>query len=182
VPNVRRLNDANAGFIDDVSNIIAVEAWKTPGLIPDLSHDATLFMFSDYSSVRGTYKTYSFWLLGRSGVDQFNSARVLVRKKYNVGLRRMSYKGLNDKVKLRALPAFLACAGALEGILCTFAVDGRIRYMFADQFLEAWPELAEIKKSVLEDLLRVVHFGAQARSSIHMNSCTAHRYRYGSTS
>jgi hypothetical protein len=33
--------------------------------------------------------------------------------------------------------------------------------MFAEQFLQVWPELCAIKKSVLEDMLRVVHFGAQ---------------------
>ena len=34
--------------------------------------------------------------------------------------------------------------------------------MFAEQFLEVWPELGALKKAVLEDMLRIVHFGAQA--------------------
>lgn len=34
--------------------------------------------------------------------------------------------------------------------------------MFVEQFLEVWPELSQFKKNVIEDLLRVVHFGAQA--------------------
>lgn len=74
----------------------------------------------------------------------------------------MSYKGLGDKRKLKALPAFLSCAGAVNGVLITFAVDTQIQYMFAEQFLDVWKELSTFKKTVLEDMLRVVHFGAQA--------------------
>jgi hypothetical protein len=36
---IRRLQDEGAGFIKDVSDIIAAEAWKNPSLIPDLSKD-----------------------------------------------------------------------------------------------------------------------------------------------
>jgi hypothetical protein len=74
----------------------------------------------------------------------------------------MSYKGLNDKIKLKALPAFLSCAGAMKGLLITFAVDSQIQYMFAEQFIEACPELSTLKKNVFEDMLRIIHFGSQA--------------------
>jgi hypothetical protein len=159
---VRRLHNESAGFIKDVSGIIAAEAWKNPVLIPNLSSDKTLFIFSDYSRVQGAYKTYSFLVVGRSGADHFNGIRKVLRTEFGLRNRRMSYKSLNDRIKLRALPAFLSCAGAMNGLIITFAVDTKIKYMFAEQFLEAWPELASIKKTSLEDMLRVVHFGAQA--------------------
>lgn len=159
---IRRIMDENAGFVKDVSDIIAVEALKNPSLIPDLSGDKTLFLFSDYSRVRGRYKTYSFFVLGRSGADYFNTARKMLRRDFSLGDRRMSFKGLNDKVKLRALPAFLSLAGASDGFILTFAVSSNIRYMFAEQFLQVWPDLAAVKKPVLEDMLRIAHFGAQA--------------------
>ncbi len=159
---IRRLQNESAGFIKDVSDIIAAEAWKNPSLIPDLSQDKTLFVFSDYSRVQGEYKTYSFLVIGRSGADYFNGARKALRDDFNLKNRRMSYKGLNDRKKLKALPAFLSCAGAMDGILITFAVDTGIKYMFAEQFLDVWPALSAIKKNTLEDMLRVVHFGAQA--------------------
>jgi hypothetical protein len=158
---IRRLQNEGAGFIKDVSDIVATEAWKNPSLIPDLSKDKTLFVFSDYSRVQGKYKTYSFWAIGRSGADYFNGARKILRDEFNLRNRRMSYKGLNDRIKFKALPAFLSCAGAINGVLVTFAVDTQIKYMFAEQFLQVWPELHIIKKGVLEDMLRVVHFGAQ---------------------
>lgn len=167
---IRRIQNENAGFIKDVSDIIATEAWKNPSLIPDLSKDKTLFVFSDYSQVIGKYKTYSFLVIGRSGADYFNGARKILRKNFNLGNRCMSYKGLNDKRKLQALSAFLSCAGSMDGILITFAVDTQIKYMFADQFLEVWEELSAFKKNVLEDLLRVVHFGAQAIMTVFSDS------------
>jgi hypothetical protein len=154
--------DENAGFVKDVSDIIAVEALKNPSLIPDLSGDKTLFLFSDYSRVRGRYKTYSFFVLGRSGADSFNTARKALRRDFGLGHRHISFKGLNDRVKLRALPAFLSLAGASDGLILTFAVSSSIPYMFAEQFLQACPDLAVFKKPVLEDMLRIAHFGAQA--------------------
>lgn len=159
---IRRLRNESAGFINDVSNIIATEAWKNPSLIPDLSKDKTLFVFSDYSRVQGKYKTYSFLIIGRSGADYFNGVRKILRDDFNLENRRISYKGLNDKIKLKALPAFLSCAGAMDGLLVTFAVDTQIKYMFAEQFIDACPDISALKKSTLEDMLRVVHFGAQA--------------------
>jgi hypothetical protein len=154
--------DEDAGFVKDVSYILAVEALKDPSLVPDLSRDKTLFLFSDYSRVRGHYRTYSFLVLGQSGTDFFNTARKVLRKDFGLGNRRMSFKGLNDGVKLRALPAFLSLAGTLDGFILTFATSSSIRYMFAEQFLDVWPDLAALKKPVLEDMLRVAHFGVQA--------------------
>ncbi|RJP54849.1 MAG: hypothetical protein C4583_01655 [Anaerolineaceae bacterium] len=167
---IRRIQNENAGFIKDVSDIIATEAWKNPFLIPDLAKDKTLFVFSDYSQVKGKYKTYSFFIIGRSGADYFNGARKILRDDFNLENRRMSYKGLGDKRKLKALPAFLSCAGAVDGVLITFAVDTQIQYMFAEQFLDVWKELSVFKKNVLEDMLRVVHFGAQAIMTVFSDS------------
>lgn len=159
---IRRIYDQKAGFVKDISDVIVATVWRYPDLVPDLSGDRTLFVFSDYSQARGQYRTYSFFVFGRSGADYFNGARKLLRKDFGLGKRRMSFKGLNDKLKLRALTAFLSIAGAMSGFVLTFAVDTRIRYMFVEQFLEEWPELSSVKTRVLEDMLRVVHFGAQA--------------------
>jgi hypothetical protein len=167
---IRRIQNESAGFIKDVSDIIATEAWKNPSLIPDLSKDKTLFVFSDYSQVRGKYKTYSFLVIGRSSADYFNGVRKMLRHDFKLNNRRMSYKGLGDKRKLLALPAFLSCAGAMDGVLITFAVDTQIKYMFVEQFLEVWTELSVFKKSIVEDLLRVVHFGAQALKTVFSDS------------
>lgn len=159
---IRRITDERAGFVKDVSDILAVEALKDPTLVPDLSADRTLFLFSDYSRVRGHYRTYSFLVLGRSGADFFNGATKVLRREFGLGSRRMSYKGLNDRVKLKALPAFLSLAGASDGFILTFAVSSKIRNMFAEQFLQVWPDLTAPKKPVLEDMLRIAHFGSQA--------------------
>lgn len=160
MPKIHRLNNENAGFINDVSDIIATEALKDPLLIPDLSKDKTLFIFSDYSHVQGRYKTYSYLITGRSSADYFNGIRKELRDEFKLENRRFSYKGLNDKIKLKALPAFLSCAGAMDGIVVTFAVSTEIKWMFAEQFIDIWPNSLEIKKNVLEELLRVIHFGA----------------------
>jgi hypothetical protein len=161
--SIRRITDDGAGFIKDVSEIIAIEAWKDPSLIPDLSKDKTIFIFSDYSRAEEHYQTYSFYVFGRSGADYFNAVRKLLREDFRLGRRRISFKQLNDKIKLKALSAFLEIAGAIDGFVLTFAVDNRIKYMFAEQFIRVAPELfSSVKKRVVEDMLRVVHFGAQA--------------------
>jgi hypothetical protein len=160
--NFRKLNDEDAGFINDISNIIAIEKWKNPFLIPNLSTEKSIFVFSDYSFVQGNYKTYSFMIIGRTGADYFNGIRKRLRKDFFLDNRRMSYKGLNDTKKLNALQSFLSCVGAVDGLIMTFVVDKRLDFVFAEQFLEMWPELSEIKKTTLEEMLRVVHFGGLA--------------------
>lgn len=137
---IRHIKDEGAGFIKDVSDIIALERWKDPLLVPDLSRDKTIFLFSDYSRAQGYYSTYSFYVFGRSGADYFNAVRKFLRKDFRLGKRRMSFKQLNDKIKLKALPAFLEIAGAIDGFILTFAVDNRIQFMFADQFLKVAPD------------------------------------------
>ncbi len=44
---IRRIQNDDLGFIKDVSDIIALEAWKDPSLIPELSKDKSIFVFSD---------------------------------------------------------------------------------------------------------------------------------------
>jgi nitric oxide reductase subunit B len=80
-----------------------------------------------------------------------------------LGARRMSFKKLSDGMRAAALPDFLSIALGMDGLAVTFAVDARIGDMFAAPFLALvaeWPELGQIKRTVLERLLRIVHFGA----------------------
>ena len=158
---IRRLNNESAGFVNDVSYIIAKEFWKNPFLIPNTTQDKSTFIFSDYSFIRN-YKTYSFLIIGRSSADYFNMARKIIRKDFNLKNRRMSFKGLNDKNKSSALFPFLSCAGAMDGLLITYAVDSKIKYLFAEQFLEVWQELKSLNKKNLEELLRIAHFGGMS--------------------
>lgn len=190
---IRRILDDNAGFVKDISDIIAIEMWKDPSLIPDFSTDETISIFADYSRNRGTYKTYSFLVLGESEANFFNAARKKLRANLKMGNRRMSFKGMNDRVKMRALPEFLSIAGLLPGFVLTFAVSSSIPYMLAEGFLKVWPELERFKRPVLEEMLRIAHFGAQAiligfksRQSIHwftdddsIVSNEAHQQQFG---
>src|SRR5439155_21276352 len=120
---IRRIDDREGGFISDISDLIALEAWKNSFSVPDLSSDKTIFLLPDYSRAGSRYSTYSFFLCGERGVDHFATIRKLVRKTYRLGRRRMSFKKMTDKLKLRALPAFLNAAGRIQGVLLTFAVD-----------------------------------------------------------
>lgn len=93
----------------DISDVIAKEVCRNPSLIPDLPKDRTVFFFSDYSRIQGRYKTHSFLITGRPSADYFNGIRKAPRNELGLRNRRMSYKGLSDRVKLKALPAFLVC-------------------------------------------------------------------------
>src|SRR5438876_4075117 len=164
---IRRIDDEEGGFISDVSNLIAVEAWKDSFSVPNLSGDETIFLFSDYSKAGNHYTTYSFFVCGERGANHFASTRKLVRKRFRIGRRHMSFKQMNDRLKLRALPAFLNAINRVEGVLLSFVVDRRIQFMFAEQALEADSGFfSTVKKRVLEDMLRIVHFGAQSASTV----------------
>lgn len=84
---IRRIENEGAGFSKDVSDIIATEVWRDPSLVPDLSRERSIFVFSDYSRGQGHYKMYSFFVIGRSGADYFNGMRKFLRHDFRLGKR-----------------------------------------------------------------------------------------------
>lgn len=156
---VRRILDENAGILKTISDILALEALKDPILFPIFPTNDEIVMFSDYSRGSGKHRSYSFLVTSSSEVTRFNQERVLLRSRLSLQKRRMSFKGLNDKVKLNSLPEFLQLAGTLSGLLLTFVVDSAPEVLFADLFREVSPELQEVKRATLEELLRVAFLG-----------------------
>ncbi len=159
---IRRLDDSRAGFVNEISDLLSRHIWKNPRLAPALGDEDAVYLFSDYSRAGRHFATYSFLVCGKGSADALNPRRAALRSAFRLGRRRMAYKLLSDQLKFRALPAFLSLFDDLDAMLLTFAVDNRIQFMLAEQFLAVDTDFAAgVKRRVFEDMLRIAHFGAQ---------------------
>ena len=93
---------------------------------PDLRDGSHLVLASDYSGehARPEFRVLSFLLTPISSVmNDWEPARLAVRKKHLAEGRRMSFKALNDAQRINALPSFLEAASQLNGVLVCVAVE-----------------------------------------------------------
>jgi hypothetical protein len=86
-----------------------------------------------------------------------------LRRRYRLGDRRFAFKGLGDRRKSGALPAFLSAADVLNGLCATVLVDRSIESLFVKQgrLDLSRPEAqayAGYGVDTFERLLRTVHF------------------------
>lgn len=75
----------------------------------------------------------------------------------------MAYKSLGDRARRRALPAFLAAADQIEGLLFVVRVSKRVGALFVDADAPLSPmaeQLARWPPKTAERLLRICHFAA----------------------
>lgn len=151
--------------INAVDELIRARATEYPRTMPDLSGGGTLLAASDYAGSHRDYDVTGVIVTSRTAWDKFDVRRRQVRESYGLGSRRMSYKGLNDRLKRHALTPFLTAASAGEGVLCCFAINQAIP-SFIDADGTAYvhdPVLAEWrhwKPAVFERMLRAVSFVA----------------------
>ena len=105
------------------------------GCIRSLRNSSPLLMFSDYGGAHkgARYEVFSYLVTTVAGFSSFNSRRTQIRE---AGLhrRRMSYKTLNDTVRLRSLPGYLEATDQLAGALFSFAVDKRAAHRLTEDY------------------------------------------------
>lgn len=95
-----------------------------------------LLIFSDYS---GTHKgarfdIYTFLVTTAAALRPFLAAMQELRAgAFGTG-RRMSYKSLNDAVRARALPEFLAAANQLQGLVMSFAIGKDAAHRLSEEY------------------------------------------------
>ena len=101
---------------------------KLRGLDFPVLDGPTLTIYSDYSgSSRGSrFETICILLIDSARAGLWDAMRSEARQAFLSDGRRMSFKGLNDNQKRRALPAFLAAANQLQGVCCVIAIDKHV--------------------------------------------------------
>jgi hypothetical protein len=138
---------------------------RRANLLPDLRSGSTIIIGSDYGGQHdtSTYQSLSFLFADQAKCREWNSRRAQLRSELLCDGRRMSYKGLNDTNKKRALFPFLLAANHIPGLSVTFLINKKIDSLFAkagkldiqtmglDQF-QHWSNYS------FEKLLRVLHF------------------------
>lgn len=127
-------DDARLALMNSVSRQLAQYELADPGSLPNLRDDPTLFVATDFGGEHreATYETTGVLLAGSKSVRNWLPLQKALRVEYLPDGRRMSYKGLNDRQKQRALPAFLSSANLLNGLLLLVIVDKRLGSMFSN--------------------------------------------------
>jgi hypothetical protein len=126
---------------------------------PDLRDGSDLILASDYSGEHAhpEFLVLAFLLTPISSLMMaWEPARLAVRKKYLPDGRRMSFKALNEPLRINALPSFLRAASQLNGVLVCIAVEKS--YSLSTGFLE--PLRHDWAAGPREKLHEICFFGA----------------------
>jgi hypothetical protein len=121
-----------------------------------------LFVASDYGGAHreSLYEIYSVLLSDLMYCDAWRRARSAIRAEFLPDGRRMSYKGLNDGHRRRALAPFLAAADMIPGMCVSLAVSKSVGTLFERDASPINPALAdclEWSEPLFERVLRIVH-------------------------
>lgn len=95
----------------------------------------SFFLFSDYGgSHKGArFEVFSFLATTPRGLSSWWNLRQRLREGDLGPERRMSYKRLNDNVRLRSLTNYLDAADQIEGVLVNFAVDKNVAHRLSEE-------------------------------------------------
>ena len=122
-----------------------------------------LLLCSDYSGEHhgAAYAGYSYLLIDPRYLWLFDVFRRRLRSGH-LGSRQFAFKKLRDRVRRRALRAFLTASNTLPGLLATFLVDQRLSLLDTNDTTP--PEDAVVdpttwKGPVFEKLNLIGHFG-----------------------
>jgi hypothetical protein len=123
----RTLSRPELGLADVISNNISASGHVQGGCLRALRSAPSLLMFSDYGGAhkQARYEVLSFLVSTVQGLQAFDTERRRLREGSLGSERRMSYKALNDRVRMRSLHAYLTAIDQLRGLLISFALDKR---------------------------------------------------------
>lgn len=150
------------GLTYTLSRVVATAADHDPTLVPELGVGRTLLAVSDYGGEHAgsRYRTYCFVFVASHSWPAWEAARKKVRRGFRLGRRRMLFKGMGDRLKRTALPAFLDATDHLAGLCVVVAVDKAVDTLLPEKVgaSETTRTLASaFGADVVERLLRIVH-------------------------
>lgn len=114
-----------------------------PRVLPQLDADP-LCCISDYSGDQKSslFNTYSYFYFDPDiSIKQWSEARLAIRDLILGQARSLSYKGLNDAIKRKALTPMLSVADELDGLLISFAIHKKVKVLTPSK-----TELSEINE------------------------------------
>jgi len=152
------------GFLGTLSTIIARAEDSNPGLIPDLRRNDALVVASDYGGEHraAQWASYSYLITDRDAVAQWAPLVRSLRKQLLPDGRRLAFKHLGDRIRMRALGPFLSVANDLRGLSASFLVHHQVASLFGSARLDpaslSYEPLRAYPSQIVEKLLRVTHF------------------------
>jgi hypothetical protein len=121
-------------------------------------------MFSDYGGAHkhARYEVLSFLISTAHSLPRFDAERRRLRKDSLGVERRMSFKALNDIVRMRCLRAYLDATDQLQGLLVNFALDKRAVDRLGERYTSdaAFGQLGIWADRSFRKLTRVGHLAA----------------------
>ena len=133
---------------------------QSQGTFPDLRQDKELVMACDYAGEHknSPFQVLTFLLADRPGVLQrWEGERLRIRQEHLRDGRRLSFKGLGDALKQKALIPFLKASADINGIVLCMAVDKSL----AESGLGyQFPSLGNVKPLVLAKMVKIALFGS----------------------
>lgn len=130
--------------MDVLGHVVARHELDHPGSLPDLRLCAKLCAAIDWGGLDDStqFSSLAVLLADEHGCETWYQLRQQVRGQYLPDGRRLSYKTLSDRVRQRALPAFLVAADEIPGLLFTVLVDRQIRTLTSEPDLPARVDFA----------------------------------------
>lgn len=110
----RPLANVRAGYLYSLNDAIHVMEAKYPDTLASVA-DRAMIIASDYSGQHkgATHEAYSFLVTTDLALKEWLPSLRAFRERWLPDNRRLSYKKLNEPVRWRALPNFLAMASGL---------------------------------------------------------------------
>lgn len=130
----QRLPSPAFGLAGTISREIAKFEWTAPGVLPNLRSGREFICGSDYAGSHkvSRYESFAFVVFAGGGRGRWEQARLQLRAGELGPNREMSFKQLRHGARKRALPAFLAAADLLEGLVLIVLVDKQLPRLIGD--------------------------------------------------
>lgn len=139
---------------------------------PDLCDGSPLVITSDYSGEHALpeFRVLSFLVTTYKSVAEWEPLRSAVRRKHLTDGRRMSFKALNDALRINSFAEFLDSASQLHGVLICIGVEKG--YSLPKDQLP--PRQHEWTADTLNKLLEVCFFGSVMVNGLRGNGQNVH--------
>jgi hypothetical protein len=140
----KRLEDPRFGLANRIIDAMAALEWLEPDSLFDVRQSPEVVLACDFAGAHAEarYEAFAFLLGATHQAGAWMMQREQVRERLLKGRGDMSYKGLNDMRRQRALAPFLMTANLFPGNLVVVMVSKNLKRLFdnpGDQVL--FPEL-----------------------------------------
>ena len=139
---------------------------------PDLNDGSPLVLACDHSGEHALpeFRVLSFLVTTYKAVAEWEPLRIEVRKKHLPNGRRMSFKALNDALRINAFSSFLYAASQMKGVLVCVGVEKG--YAFPKDELP--PRQHDWAPDTLNKLVEVCVFGGVMVDGLRSNGQPVH--------